>query len=123
MKKFKNIPQNQWRNIPKGLFEVWTNKDFLVQINKEASGIRITINKLKYKVIKGEPIWDDGISWDQIQEIKSLVGYGDKWAVECFPPDQEVVNVANMRHIWILNNPPEYGSVSYTHLDVYKRQG
>ena len=75
MKKFKNIPQNQWRN----------------------------------KVIKGEPIWDDGISWDQIQEIKSLVGYGDKWAVECFPPDQEVVNVANMRHIWILNNPPEYG--------------
>jgi hypothetical protein len=109
MKKFKNIPQNQWRNIPKGLFEVWTNKDFLVQINKEASGIRITINKLKHKVIKGEPIWDDGISWDQIQEIKSLVGYGDKWAVECFPPDQEVVNVANMRHIWILNNPPEYG--------------
>ena len=109
MKKFKNIPQNQWRNIPKGLFEVWTNKDFLVQINKEASGIRITINKLIYKVIKGEPIWDDGISWDQIQEIKSLVGYGDKWAVECFPPDQEVVNVANMRHIWILNNPPEYG--------------
>jgi hypothetical protein len=109
MKKFIKVPQEKWTFPPKGLIEVWSNPDFLVQINQEKFNKRITINKTTAIFIKGNPHWKDGITWDQIQEIKQLVGYGDHWAVECYPPDHHVINIANMRHIWILENPPEFG--------------
>ncbi|EOG1815585.1 hypothetical protein ACK3RA_000943 [Enterobacter hormaechei] len=42
---------------------------------------------------------------DALQEIKSAVGYGDRDAVEIYPRDSDVVNVANMRHLWITPEP------------------
>ena len=109
MKPFEKVSRENWENPPDRLIEVWKSKDFLVQIAQEKSGKRITINRTKFTIVKGKPIWAQGITWDEIQEIKSLVGYGNYWAAECFPPDNQVVNVANMRHIWILENPPEFG--------------
>lgn len=44
----------------------------------------------------------DGISWDRLQELKAKAGFGNRYAVEVFPPDSRVVNEANMRHVWIL---------------------
>lgn len=49
--------------------------------------------------------WADGISWDDLQRVKYEIGRGDQWAVEMFPPDDEVTNVANMRHLWIIATP------------------
>ncbi|MGL0761287.1 DUF4222 domain-containing protein [Citrobacter freundii] len=49
--------------------------------------------------------WKDGISWDALQEIKNAVGYADRDAVEIYPAQKDVVNVANMRHLWIVNEP------------------
>ncbi len=51
--------------------------------------------------------WDergalDGISWDYLQQIKIEVGLGGYVAVEVYPEDDQLVNVANMRHLWIL---------------------
>jgi len=39
---------------------------------------------------------------EALQEIKSAVGYGDRDAVEIFPAQKDLVNVANMRHLWIV---------------------
>jgi hypothetical protein len=45
--------------------------------------------------------WVENISWDELQRVKNEVGYSMFWAVEVFPPEKEVVNVANMRHLFI----------------------
>lgn len=45
--------------------------------------------------VKGDR-WTDGITWDDLQRLKFEAGYGDAWAVELFPADAEVVNVANI---------------------------
>lgn len=50
----------------------------------------------------------DGISWDELQEIKSEMGRGDRFAVEIFPATNDLVNVANLRHLWILPEPPPF---------------
>jgi hypothetical protein len=50
--------------------------------------------------------WVDGITWDQLQEIKRGVGLGDKLAVEVYPEDKNIVNVANMRHLFVLPERP-----------------
>ncbi|HID9686324.1 TPA: DUF7694 domain-containing protein [Citrobacter amalonaticus] len=66
------------------------------------SVIRLTVNTTS---IASSGRWKDGISWDALQEIKSAVGYGDRDAVEIYPRDSDVVNVANMRHLWITPEP------------------
>jgi len=46
--------------------------------------------------------WQQDITWEELQRLKREAGYGDHDAVEVFPPDADVVNVANIRHLWIL---------------------
>lgn len=49
-----------------------------------------------------------GLTWDELQHIKEALLPG-RWAVEVFPPEALVQNVANVRHLWVL---PE-GESSY----------
>ncbi len=42
----------------------------------------------------------DGISWDILQEIKDELLGQDAMAVEVYPPQDQLVNETNMRHLW-----------------------
>ena len=68
--------------------------------------VRLSINRAGLD--KGGE-WQQGISWEDMQRLKREAGYGNHDAVEVFPPDDDVVNVANMRHLWILPR----GAVSF----------
>ena len=106
MKKFTEVPKEQWQKqkfIPKNLAWVYKNDEFLVQVFDE---VELNITRLSInRVIRLGKRWDDGITWDELQEIKRLLGLGDKCAVEIYPPEKDVVNVANMRHLWITEPP------------------
>lgn len=49
--------------------------------------------------------FSDGITWDDLQRIKSECGFGDIEALEVYPRDEDVVNVANQRHLWLMSEP------------------
>lgn len=103
--KLEQIPRDNWPEDPDPKrLEVWISSDFLVQIFDDQKGVgcRISVNRT---TIDNQGRWRDGITWDELQRIKANVGFGDKWAVEVFPPDSSVVNVANMRHLWIVPKP------------------
>jgi hypothetical protein len=111
MMEFEEIPKEKWPTSTNNsnVFKVFRNKKFIVQIIQDFGCQRITVNRTHAILVKGEPIWSDGISWDQLQGIKDAIGYADKWCIECFPPQDEVVNIANMRHLWVLSEPPKFG--------------
>lgn len=44
----------------------------------------------------------DGISWDDLQRIKNEIAGADRIAVEMYPEDSEVVDQANLRHLFVL---------------------
>ena len=44
-----------------------------------------------------------------MQAIKREVGLGDYMGVEIYPAERDVVNVANMRHLWVLRDPLPFG--------------
>jgi hypothetical protein len=46
--------------------------------------------------------WVDGIDWETLQRLKSEAGYGEYDAVEVYPTDGDVVNVANLRHLFVM---------------------
>ena len=40
-----------------------------------------------------------------LQRLKAECGYGGHDAVEVFPHALDVINVANMRHLWVMGEP------------------
>ena len=74
----------------------------------QASGLlRLAITRVQLDKYTLE--YRDGINWDALQQIKNETMGTDVWAVECYPPQHLVQNVANMRHLWILEEPPAFG--------------
>ena len=103
----REIPREQWPSPNDACAHVWRSQSFLVQEYKPtvAGVIRLSVNRTS---LRGDGRWDDGISWDELQKIKQETGYGDRFAVEVYPADDDVVNVGNLRHLWLLPEPPPF---------------
>lgn len=83
---------------------VYRNKYFLVQeyIYPLEGHIRLSICRTR---LNKDGHWEDQISWDELFEIKNAVGYADFDAIEIYPRESDLVNVANLRHLWITKEP------------------
>lgn len=103
----QRVPSKDWPMQDDGTrFDVWVSRTFLVQLfDEQDNAIRMTVNR----VTRTTGSWDEKISWDQLQNIKRDIGYGDYYAIEVYPRDEDIVNVANMRHLWILAEPLNIG--------------
>lgn len=87
---------------------VFQSSQFLACIYQDSNGYkRLSINRIGQKS-DGSGRYEDGITWDTLQAIKSKIGLGSVWAVEVYPADAEVVNVSNMRHLFLLPEPPPF---------------
>lgn len=100
------IPKGDWppSSLPedKRPSEAWRSREFLVSVYYKENGVeRLSVNRTSHN---GES-WEEGISWDDLQRLKSECGRGDRDAVEIYPADKDLVNVANMRHIFVLPEP------------------
>lgn len=87
--------------------EVWRSRRSVVQVYSEANGVlRMSVNR---PALREDGRWRDGLTWDELQRLKREIGRGDLYAVEVYPRDADVVNVANMRHLWLLPEPLPIG--------------
>jgi len=108
------LPKLLWpksENLKDPPIEVWLSDFAMAQIYApQEGGQRITVNRLQVERVRdnGEVIFKGGISWDRLQAIKHQIGFGDRWAVELYPPEDQVINVANMRHLF-LTTTPDFG--------------
>lgn len=107
-KSLAMIPEDEWpeysRRMTNTPIEVWRSRDFLVQVFDESPGsIRMSVNRTDFDRASGR--WSENITWDDLQRLKREIGRGHLDAVEIYPADRDVVNVANMRHLWILQDP------------------
>lgn len=87
----------------------WRSRDYqaMLYIDRDSGMKRLAITRVQIDRYTGE--YREGISWDTLQQIKNETMGEDCWAVECYPPQRYVQNVANMRHLWILDNEPRFG--------------
>lgn len=105
------IPPSEWNERCKAAahqpLRTWQSKDFAVHLWQDTRGNkRLTVCRTE---INNDGSWKDGITWDDLHRLKSEAGFGAQWAVECYPPDSQVIYDANMRHLWLLDQPPTYG--------------
>lgn len=96
------IPRSQWPNPDGPQLRVLRSRDFLVQ-EFHAEGPAIVRLSINVTSLDGQR-WKDGISWDDLQRLKAEAGYPMHDAVEIYPRAIDVVNVANMRHLWVMRD-------------------
>lgn len=100
------IPRGELPPHDQNLMRVFRSRYFLAQFYTEASGVfRLSVNRTS---IDDSGKWEDGITWDDLMAVKREIGFGEWDAVEAYPRDSDVVNVANVRHLWILPERPPY---------------
>jgi hypothetical protein len=100
-----SVSRELWPSFSKSMTPeaVWRSCLFLAQVFPAKDGARrISICRTELD-LNGN--WRADISWDDLQQIKNECGYSEFWAVEIFPPVSAVVNVANMRHLWVTHKP------------------
>lgn len=98
------VPPHEWPDVDISIrkpVEVWRSRDFLVLLYSEEREI-VRMSVCRTAMNDTGKRFADGISWDDLQRLKSECGFSDADAVEIYPRDSDVVNVANMRHLWIL---------------------
>ncbi len=105
------VPREDWPDVEMHRLtnpptELWRSRDYLLMVYEDKGYTRLSILRV---VLDPMGHWADGIRWDDLQRLKAECGRGDRWAVEVFPPAALVVNVANMRHMFLLREPPPYG--------------
>lgn len=106
------VPEEEWRPSyepgqplagMKAPAEVWRSQEYLVQVYEEGDKmIRLSCCRAR---LNDEGGWQDNLSWDELQRLKLEVGLGLMDAVEIYPSHEDIVNVANMRHLWVLPKP------------------
>lgn len=104
------VPRSEWpiwAGMPGARLpiEVWRSQQHLLMVYLEHGYERLSIVRT---ALAGER-YAGGISWDDLQRLKRECGRGDRWAVEIYPPEEHLINVQNMRHLWVLDAPPPYG--------------
>jgi hypothetical protein len=101
------VPRAEWPRDPVE-FEggaprvgLYRSRTHLVQAFAEPGGVvRLSVNRTEWD--ERQRRFREDITWDDLQRLKAEVGYPDRAAVEIYPPDTLVANVANMRHLWVL---------------------
>ena len=100
-----------WKQLPVGdprltnpPTDAWRSSKFLacLYIEPGKAARRLSICRCK---IDDAGRLEANIAWEDLQQVKSECGFGGLDAVEVYPRDADVVNVANMRHLWLLPEP------------------
>ena len=96
------MPRSEWPNavVPLNVSRVLRSSRFLVQVYDAVSGaVRLSCSRT---MVDSTENYVTDLTWEELQRLKSEAGYDSQEAVEIYPPDRDVVNVANMRHLWVL---------------------
>lgn len=103
--KSEDYPELNRKGAP---LRSWRSRYFLVQeypVSDPMVLVRLSVNRAERMMTPDGERWKDGISWDELQNIKGQCGYAAHDAIEIYPPYCDVVDVANIRHLWILREP------------------
>ena len=111
--QLEELDLSEFHDKPRGLERAWKNNRISVQLYRDPRCAYWRLSVARHDASGPE------FTWDQLQRVKNqCLGEGIV-AVEIYPAAGDVVNVANMRHLWILHDPegryadeastPEYG--------------
>lgn len=113
--KLTAIPYERWpphyRQSTGAPTQAWESRKFLVQMYdaptfKNIDARRLSVSRV---TLKGDGRWEENITWEELMAVKRECAFGDWYAVEIYPRDIDIVNIANLRHLWVFSRPLPIG--------------
>lgn len=105
------IPESEWpprsSQRPERPKAVWRSRRYLAVVYAAPPVNAVELRRLSVNrtTIGNDGHWGQDIPWEDLQRCKRETGHGDWYGVEIYPRERDMVNVANMRHIWLLAEP------------------
>ena len=103
----ENDPDIPYSSHPQDIEKIYRSKKFTVILWKPGVGFGSYSVGQRFSVWRTS--WDSkekryvgDIKWDEIMDIKREMGLGERLAIEYYPADSETVNLANMRHVFLI---------------------
>lgn len=96
---FEIIEPKDWPVSMPNLIRVLRSRDHLVQVFDHGEVTRLSVCRT---ALDNDGRWQEVESWQELQDVKDGCGFANCDAVEAYPAKRDVVNVANMRHLWIV---------------------
>lgn len=109
------IPRSRWpahfKSDPAAPIKAWESRRYLAQLydggsREDRTVLRLSICRV---TLKDDGKWEEDLTWEELMAVKSECGFRETYAVEVYPAVAEIVNVANMRHLWLLSTPLTIG--------------
>lgn len=89
---------------------VWRSREYMATAWAEqnpAIACRLSVNRTRIDPITGGFL--GGILWDDLFTVKNQCGFADMDAIEVYPAADKLVNVANMRHLFVMEKRLGFG--------------
>ena len=102
----ENDPNIPYSSHPQDIEHIYRSKKYTVILWKQGidptllMGQKISISRNEWDSKSRRYVGD--IVFDEIMEIKREMGLGEEKCIEFYPKDSELVDLANMRHIWVI---------------------
>jgi len=107
------VPEHDWPGARGGErpLAVWLSRVYLVALYSAPSFGEVEVRRLSVNrtTVDNRGGWSQDIPREDLQRIKRETGHGGWYGIEVYPCEQDVVNVANMRHLWLLAEPLPIG--------------
>jgi hypothetical protein len=109
------IPRSRWPahclTDPQAPVKAFESRKYLAQLydagaHEGRTTMRLSVCRV---TLKDDGRWEEDLQWAELMQVKRECGFGDWYAVEVYPRDSDIVNVANMRHLWLLSTPLTIG--------------
>jgi hypothetical protein len=103
-----------YRLRPDAPTQVWQSCRFLAQLFPAPRFNDIETRRLSiFRVtLKDDGSWEDGITWDELMQVKRECGFGALFGLEIYPRDVDIVNLFSARHLWLFATPLRFGRFS-----------
>ena len=92
------------KSVPRGMTRAFSNNRLVIMIfdNESINFLGDRINAIKVMVQRHDdkPIPNH---WRELQNIKNKIFGNDATAIEFFPPESELVDVANIYWFWVID--------------------
>ncbi len=103
-----DVPREAWPQSGETTrIRLLRSREYLVQVYQEPAPCfaRLSISRTCLASNGG---WQQDIPWEDLQRLKNEAGYSEFDAVEVYPRKGDVINVANMRHLFVMAGSLEF---------------
>lgn len=96
-----------FENMPPNVVSIWRSSKHIVTLHQHD---HCQVLEIRRTVLTDDFEFEaDPMTWNELMQVKSEIGLGDAWCVECYPPEKHSLQKMRSRCLWLMGDDPDFG--------------